>query len=486
MAKSFRRLLVYSLKFDVVRGSVWLGIGSGAVQVFRLLHNMILTRVLAPEIFGVMSIVLAVNAVILAFTEIGIKHAIIQNLRGDKATFLNVAWWISLLRAIASYTVAFVVAPWIAQFYGNTELTVLLRVAFVSVFFQSMISPRAYVDVKQMNFMRWVIIFNGGGVCGILTSLLLALAIGNVWGLVLGFVVESGACFLLSYLLFPFRPGFTFDKESTRSLLQYTRGAFGAPILTFIFMRADIFVIGKLCSSSDLGLYSMVVGLAQVSISTISYLLPQITLPMFSKMQTDTHRINTVLSKITSAITYLGFPALILVALYSREILFFVYGEQYTALYLAFAIAFAASILKVFSAPIVNIYFALGRPDLNRLFTGIRAILIIILLYPAIRWFGVTGAAVASFIAMVTEYILQTLQLRKLVKLDLRVYYRLFLPGAGISLCIVPVWYLTRNYFSSQTLLNLILGISGYLLVYGIAIARVMKVLGLRMRSDGG
>ncbi len=56
------------------------------------------------------------------------RYAIIQNPKGDDRAYLNAAWWFSVVRGIALYTIAFAAAPFVARFYGNPELTALVRV----------------------------------------------------------------------------------------------------------------------------------------------------------------------------------------------------------------------------------------------------------------------------------------------------------------------------------------------------------------------
>ena len=101
-----------STKGRAAPGGLWLGAGSGSEQCLRLARNMILTRVLAPEAFGLMAIVLSVNAAFESFTQIGIKEAIIQNPNGHEKAYLNGAWWLSLGRSLALYLLVFCAAPY--------------------------------------------------------------------------------------------------------------------------------------------------------------------------------------------------------------------------------------------------------------------------------------------------------------------------------------------------------------------------------------
>ena len=91
------------MRGNIARGGIWLGIGGGSEHFLRLVRNMILTRLIAPEAFGVVAIVLAINTFFESFTQIGIKEAIIQNPRGSEYVYLNGAFWISAIRGAVLY-----------------------------------------------------------------------------------------------------------------------------------------------------------------------------------------------------------------------------------------------------------------------------------------------------------------------------------------------------------------------------------------------
>jgi O-antigen/teichoic acid export membrane protein len=466
-----------SLKLQAARGSVWLGAAGGIEQGLRLARNMILTRLLAPEAFGMMAIVLAINAAFESFTEIGIKHTIVQNPKGEQRTFLNGAWWLAFVRGLGLYALAFVAAPWMASFYENPELVPFMRAAFLVIVFNGALSVRAYVAIKEMKFKQWVMIHHGGGVVGILTAVLLVFVMRNVWALVIGFLVEAAARCLLSFLICPYRPGFNFDKEAWKALVKYARGMVGLPILTFIFMRADIFVIGKLCSPAQLGLYSVVVALAQMPLQLLSVLMSQVIMPAFSKIQTDAGRLNQVLLGITSVMALLGFPLLLFALFYGQKLLLVVYGAPYAQVTGPFSAAFATSLVRFFGVPIATVCFSTGRPELHRFFTALRVVLIVSLIYPAVKFLGLTGAAVAVLMAIFVSHLLQVMRLRKITGLDLSQYSMIFLPAAGISICVAIVWLATQNFTTSAPLLHLFTGAIGCLAAYAL-------VLMISLRSE--
>lgn len=417
-----------------------------------------------------MAIILALNQAFETLAEIGIQTAIIQNPKAHERTYLNGAWWLAMARALCLYTLAYLGVPWLAAFYQNPDLVPLMRVAFLGILFNGAASPKIYVAIKEMNFKHWVLVNQGGGVVGILSAVLLALAIRDVWALVLGFVIETAARCLLSYLICPYRPGFTFDKNHLQALVQYTSGVAGLPMLTFIFMRTDIFAIGKLCSTSELGFYSMAASISQMPFHLAGAIFAPIAMPAFSAMQTDKAWTNEAIMNTTSVIAFLGFPLLLFAGLYGKDLLQLVYGWQHVEVAEPFTIILGISLMQIVCLPVVTFYMAIGRPELHRLFAAMRTVFMILLIYPAVKYFGLTGAAMAGLVSILLGYVFQVITMHKITQIDLRRYGSIFLRALGISGCVVAVWLITHNLYSSGPLLNMLPGAMGCLLAYLLAI----------------
>src|SRR5580698_3271441 len=275
------------LKGHVFRGGMWLGAGSLTEQTFRFVRNIILTRILAPEAFGTMAIILSTASVLQSLTEVGVKEALIQNPRGEEDDHISAAWWLAAGRALSFYLILFLVAPLVARFYHSSELSGLLRVATVGVLFDGVLSTRAYVLIKRMKFSRWAFINHGGGLIGVLVTVLLSFKLRNVWALVFGYCAESVGRCLLSYIFCPYVPNFRINRTAALELLQFSKGVFGLPLLNLIFIRADIFVLAKLYSASELGFYAMAIYLVQTPTGFAMNMLGQTLMPTFAHTQSD-------------------------------------------------------------------------------------------------------------------------------------------------------------------------------------------------------
>lgn len=427
---------------------------------------MLLARLLAPEAFGLMAIIISVNAAFETVTQLSIKEAIIQNPKGHEKTFLNGAWWLSASRAAGLYIVAFVFAPFISDFYNNSELTILVRVGFLTVLFNGLMSAGAYVSVKNMKFDKWVTISNGGNILGILITIALAYTFKNVWALIIGNVSEAVLRVVLSYAVCPFKPAISFDKENLLALFKFTRGMFGLPILFFIWMNADVFTIGKVLTMSDLGMYALAASAARMPFNFLGSIINQLIFPAFSKKQNDKIWMNDQVIRITSIISFIGFPLLFASIFYGREILEIIYGSKYAEVSIPFAILFATSLVKEMGIPISTVYISTGQPSLHRLFTAIRASVIIILIYPAVKFFGLIGAASAGLISLLIANVFQIYRLHQITGIKIGQYLKIYLLSVSLSSLALVIWLFKIMISLPNAASNVILAILGCIISY--------------------
>lgn len=464
-----------SLGRRAIKGGAIMGAAGSFEQAMRLARNMLLARILIPEDFGAMAIVLAVGTVFESITEVGIREAVIQSPRSGMRNFLNGAWWLGFVRSAVLYGLLFFGAPYVADFYDDPALVNLMRVAFLAFLFKGAMSIGSYVALKEMRFFKWAVIYQGGAVTGIVASILLALSFANVWALVIGFAVESGARTILSYIVCPYRPGIAMDRESVRKLLGFSSGMVGLPILTFVFMRSDVFFVGKLRPFADLGIYAMVTNLARMPLQFLSSILTLIMSSTFSALQEDKDAVNKGLLRATQIIISAGFPALVFAVFYGSELIGLVYGSAYAVAALPFALVFAAEMIRTLGVPIATIYIMSGKPQLHRRFTIIRAVTILGLLYPAVKFFGLAGAAAAGLTAVIVGHYFQVRRLVSFTNLQIFPYLAIHVRAVVASVIIVAFWFAGRAFLPTQGVVQLAAGIFGCAATYAVLAPPIVK-----------
>jgi lipopolysaccharide exporter len=489
LSKSYNRvkalfdnlLLSEGLRAKAIWGGAWLGGGSVAEQAFRFSRNIVLARLLAPGAFGTMAIVMSSASLVETLTDVGAKGAIIQNPRGGEDAYLNASWWIGMGRAVFTYILIFILAPWISGFYGHAELSGLLRVALLSALFNGAMSPRSILQQKEMKFARWAGFMNGGAICGVILTVVLSFYVRDVWALAIGYASENAFRCLLSYILCPGLPTLRWDWAPARELLTFSRGVVGLGFLNLIIARADVFVLARLYSSTDLGLYTMGVSLIITPMTFLLGVVGQILLPGLARVQEETDRLNRILLEVTSWLMLLGMPAAVSICLCAPSLLKVIYGSRYGAAAGPLSLATAVVFLTVINAPITCVLFARGRPALHRVAIAVSAVTILAAIYPACRSLGTMGGQVAGLLAVVAGYVFQLTRMRRLTGFNLRAYGKVSIAPALASLGILGVVSAIRRFGPAKTTkADIILCSGAWLIAYALCAPATMRILGRR------
>jgi PST family polysaccharide transporter/lipopolysaccharide exporter len=438
-----------SLKDRCVRSSVVLGIGAFIAKLLGFGSKVVLTRLLVPQEMGLMVMILSLTVLFEVLTEIGIKQSVVQHKNSAEPEYLNMAWWFQSLRAIGLYAVAFIAAPWLCEFYFRSrpevltrysmeELITLIRVAFLSILFDGFISPRAHVLEKKFRFGRAVVITQGSFVLGTIITIILAFAIRNVWAIVIGFTSIGFFRCLMSYVLCPFIPRFAYHRESFQGLYRFARGMVGLPALTYIAFNIDVLVAAKLVSADLLGMYGMALVLARAPQDLFNKIAGPVLLPAFAEKQDDTKALGKAVLNLTKVITIIAIPLVVLAIIFSKSLLSVVYGGKYSVVAVPFSLMCIYVLLIIHGTMMGDVFFGLGQPEKHRSYTITCALVLIVLIYPAVKIFGLTGAALSVLTANFIALCWQVHIIQQVIGLKITDYVYCWLPGIclGLFVCL--------------------------------------------------
>jgi len=437
ISDKFGRLKGTGIKAKSARAVVKLSVGTFTGRGIRFLRNMLLARILAPDQIGMMALVMSFSITFEALTEVGVKQSIIQNKQGAHADYLNVAWWMQMVRGLCLFGIAVLLAPWISSFYDNPELLNLLRVSFIAIMLKGFVSPRTYVLEKEYKFGRAVFLIQGSAILGTIITIVLALVMRNVWALAIGFVSEMAFLSVLSFLLVPFLPRFRLDRKSLNELLKFSRGIFGLPILNALSFQAPILILGMVISSHQLGLYYLASLFAFIPTDLYARIIGPVLLPAFSEKQDDKHALYRGLLRTTRYTAFLIVPLIAFMVCSSRDLLGVVYGPQYVAMAVPFAVLCLQILARSEASILAGMYLAVGKPHLQRRFAIVRAVILIVFIYPAAVRFGPVGAVVVIVLGNYSVLLLQVFKAREVFDLKLSRYMRSYITGLLAALPII-------------------------------------------------
>jgi O-antigen/teichoic acid export membrane protein len=423
-----------------------------------------------------MAIVMSCSAIINTLTDVGHAAAVIQNPRGREQAYLNAGWWMGMCRAVFMYSVIVAIGHMVAHFYGNLELSPLLRVALLSTLFEGAMSPRSILAQKDMRFGRWMAITNGGAICGVVFTVVLSFWLRDVWALAIGSCSENAFRCLLSYILCPGLPSLSWDRQVFRELYKFSKSIAGLSLLTLVFARTDIFVLGKLYSTEMLGLYTMAVMLVQTPSGFLTNIMGQTLFPSFAQVQADKERINRILVEATSWLILLGLPALAAIWFCGHSLLTVIYGVRYGAAAAPLSIAAVVVLLTVLNAVITCLFIGIGRPEVHRRAVAASAVTMLIAIYPACKLFGVAGGQVAALLAGALGYLMQVVRMRAITGLSLALYAKAFAPAALVSAGILIAGASARVLdLAIRPASNLAFGAVACLIAYGLSVPAFLR-----------
>ncbi len=320
-----------SLKGQLVSSSVWVMGGMVAIQALRLLSTLVLSRMLAPEAFGVMAIVTTTLGAITLFSEVDLGGSIIHDKRGDDEIFLNTAWSLQLGRGVMITAVLCLLAAPMAGFYGEPQLSVLLPAIAANALMAGLSSTSLLTLTRQLAPRKTIIYRVLAKVVSLAVMLLCAWKWRSVWALVIGSLTEQLFVTASSYWLIPgYRNRLQYDKEIARSMLSYGRWVWGSAIATWLIGQGDKLILGKFLTAEELGVYTIATLLTSASITAIESLAQRVLQPFYAKLiRDDPKNLRKKTFKVRGALTLVVLPILWTLVFFGGFIVDLLYDSRY-------------------------------------------------------------------------------------------------------------------------------------------------------------
>lgn len=242
----------------VLRSASWLFLGYGAGQVLRLASNLILTRILFPEAFGLMALVNLVIIGLAMFSDVGIGSVITQHRRGDDPDFLDTAWTLQVIRGGVLWAMTWLLAWPVAGFYGEPDLARYLPIAGFSMVISGFNPMRIETANRHLLLGRLTLLDLLSQIAGLAAMVALALATRSVVALALGATLQAAIRLALTHALLPGRPSrLRWEPAAARDIVHFGKWIFLSTAFWFISSQGDRAILGKFLTLEALGLYNI-------------------------------------------------------------------------------------------------------------------------------------------------------------------------------------------------------------------------------------
>jgi O-antigen/teichoic acid export membrane protein len=265
-----------------MRSSAWTIFGFAASQGVRFGSNLILTRLLFPEAFGMMALVTVAMVGLSNFSDMGTAPAIAYNPRGDDPSFLDTAWTLHVVRGVLLWLATCALAWPFARFYGEPMLVQLLPVAGLSLLIMGFLPTRIESAQRHLNLKRVVQLDFASQLAGIAFVVGLAWWTGSIWSLVAGGVFAAAVKLALAHLLLPgHRNRFRWEPGARHDLVHFGKWIFLSTVCGFLVAQGDRLVLGKYLSLESLGIYNLGYFLASFPLLLAGAVAGRVLIPLY-------------------------------------------------------------------------------------------------------------------------------------------------------------------------------------------------------------
>lgn len=352
-----------SLKDKTITGFFWSfleKVGGNGIQFIVLI---ILARLLTPEMFGLLGMIVIFIELSRVIVESGFVQALIQKKDADEEHFSSV-FWLNLAMSVTIYLILYVCAPFISVFFKQDILTNLIRV-YGLVF---IINAFAYVQqarlLKEMKYKRLMIINIPSTIFGGLVSIGMALMDYGVWSLI-GLQLATRLGFTIQIWLYSkWKPQFLFNKAKAKELFSFGVNIMLTMVVRKIVNNSYLVVIGKFFPLEMVGYYQNADRLVTKPASTLSSALKSVTYSAFSIVQDDNRKLRTGYRKTIQQTMFWMAPLFVFTGVLAKPLFVVVLGEKWLPSVPLYQILCIVGIVYPLNSFNLNILNVKGRSDL--------------------------------------------------------------------------------------------------------------------------
>lgn len=268
-----------------IKGAAWTIASYGSSQIIRFGSNLILTRLLLPELFGLVGLAYVFIVGINLFSDIGLGPSIIQNKRGEDPQFLNTAWTLQIIRSFFVWICLIIITKPVASFYGDDRLLWLIPVIGINSLIGGFNSTATSSLNRQMAVKRVVIFELGIQIVSTTVLVVWAWFDHSIWAIIAGGFSASLMELVWSHFLIPGKSNrFAWDKEAAKEIFSYGKWIFLSTALFFLCSQADRLILGKIFTLTMLGIYGIAFTLGDMPRQVIIAISSRVIFPSISML----------------------------------------------------------------------------------------------------------------------------------------------------------------------------------------------------------
>jgi teichuronic acid exporter len=395
-----------NLKQKTISAISWSFLEAAAVQGVRFIIGIILARLLFPEQFGLIGMLMVFFAVTQTFLDSGFGDALIQKREVTQNDLCSIFYFNIVVGMLAAGLLC-MVAPFIAAFYKQPILTLLTRALSLTIVINSFGMIQGTILNKQINFKTQTKVSLIAGLPSGIIGIILAATGFGVWSLVVQQISSALFRTVSLWIFNPWRPVLVFSFRALREMFGFGSRMLFSSLLNQIFDNIYLVVIGKLFSAMDLGFFTRAKTLQSLPTQMLPEVVSRVTFPVFSSIQDDQDRLKRGCKRILATLALVNFPIMIGLLVTAHPLVTVLLTEKWAPSIPYLRLLCIVGLLYPLTSINLNVLQALGRSDLFLRLAIIKKLLIVINIVITWHW-GITAMIYGMIVLSIIGYYLNT------------------------------------------------------------------------------
>ena len=425
----------------VVSNLIWRFLERFGSQAVSMVVQIILARMLEPEVFGTVAKVTLITTILLVFVDSGMANSLIQKKDPDDLDYSSV-FYFNIVFCLFLYALLFAFAPLIARFYKDAQLTAIVRVLGLTVVVAGIKNvQQAYVS-KTLQFKRFFFATLGGTLLSAVLGITMVYKGFGVWALVAQQLSNVTVNTLILWLTVGWRPKRMFSFERLKGLLGFGWKLLVSGLLDTVYNKLREIIIAVKYTDADLAFYNRGNYIPNILVENINSSIDSVLLPVLSSQQDDSGSVREMTRRAIKVSTYVMMPLMMGLAVCAEPFVRLLLTEKWLPCVPYLRIfCFSYAFYPLHTANL-NAIKAMGRSDLFLKLEVIKKAVGVAVLLVTMRY-GVYAMALSLLFTSVLAQIINSAPNKKLLGYSYLSQLKDMLPAIALSLlmgaCVYPL-----------------------------------------------
>jgi teichuronic acid exporter len=483
---------ILSLREKALYGFFWSFVDNFAKYGLTFIIGIFLARLLSPREFGLIGMVTIFIAISQSFVDSGFTQALIRRKNCSHEDY-STAFLFNLAVSFIFFALLFLIAPYIAIFFNEPQLTVIARVLALGLIVNALsITQRARLT-RQVNFKLQTKISVLSSVLAGAVGIYMALTGYGVWSLVAKNLLGFAFTTILLWIGNKWIPSLVFNIKVFREMFKFGSRILLTGLIDTVYHKIFLLIIGKFYSPADLGFYTRADQFKDMPSKSLNTVIQRVSYPVLASIQDDIPRLKRAYTNIIQGTMFITFVLMIGLSAVAEPLIVSLIGVKWLPSVIMLQLLCFSGMLYPLHALNLNILLLMGKADLSLRLEIIKKMMAIPVILVGI-FFGINALLIGMIISSFAAYFLNSYWSGKLISYSGFKQAKDILPSFLIALSVgsmlfvlskvlnIASWYKLALLLAIGSAITLLFAETtrnkGYLIVKGVVLEKIILLKG--------